>query len=82
MRVRALPCSGAQASAGAGDDRLHAVVGFAGARGDSVASRRARRAVTADQGAGQPDCLVQKCMPPALQQIQPAFVHGVVSQDT
>jgi len=29
-------------------------------------------------GAGQPLCLVQKRMPPALQQIQPAFAHGFV----
>jgi hypothetical protein len=28
---------------------------------------------------GQPLCLVQKCMPPALQQIQPPFMHDAVS---
>jgi hypothetical protein len=33
-------------------------------------------------GDGQPFCLVQKRMPPALQQIQPAFVHGIVSHET
>jgi len=30
-------------------------------------------------GVGQPLCLVQKCMPPALQQIQPPFMHDAVS---
>jgi hypothetical protein len=33
-------------------------------------------------GVGQALCFVQKCMPPALQQTQPAFAHGVVSQET
>jgi hypothetical protein len=36
----------------------------------------------APYGAGQPLCLVQKRMPPALQQTQPAFSHGIVSHET